>query len=53
MLFLAVFCGFIAGYMLEHRIEKEREETYLQSMIEDLKTDMAFNFRNGRKQDHS
>src|SRR5688500_14429728 len=41
MLFLAVFCGFIAEYLLEHRIEKEREETYIQSMVEDLKTDTA------------
>lgn len=41
MLFLAVFCGFLAEYMLEHRIEGEREEAYINSMIEDLKSDTA------------
>ena len=25
MLFLAVFCGFLAEYQLEHKIEKNRE----------------------------
>ena len=41
MLFLAVFCGFLAEYQLEHKIEKDRERKYMQSMIEDLKTDSA------------
>ncbi len=41
MLFLAVFCGFLAEYQLEHKIEKERESTYIASMIEDLKKDTA------------
>ena len=39
MLFLAVFCGFLAEYQLEHKIEKDRENQYMKSMVEDLKTD--------------
>src|SRR5687767_556542 len=39
MLFLAVFCGFLAEYQLEHKIEKDREYQYMKSMIEDLKSD--------------
>src|SRR5215203_1374939 len=39
MLFLAVFCGFLAEYQLEHRIEKERGEEYIVSLIDDLKDD--------------
>ena len=49
MLFLAVFCGFLAEYMLEHKIEKNREEQFMRSMIEDLKADTA-NIANLRKQ---
>lgn len=41
MLFLAVFCGFLAEYQLEHKIEKERGKQYLLSFYEDLKTDTA------------
>src|SRR5438045_5021839 len=39
MLFLAVFCGFLAEYYLEHRIEKERGNQYVRSMIEDIVSD--------------
>lgn len=39
MLFLAVFCGFLAEYQLEHIIENQREKQYMQSMVEDLKSD--------------
>ncbi len=39
MLFLAVFCGFLAEYQLEHKIEKERGRQYLRSFVEDLETD--------------
>ncbi len=39
MLFLAVFCGFLAEYKLEQTIERHREKDYIISMIEDLKTD--------------
>jgi len=45
MLFLAVFCGFLAEYQLEHKIEKERGMKYIRSFYEDLKTDTA-NFTN-------
>jgi hypothetical protein len=39
MLFLAVFLGFLAEYQLEHKIERERENVYIESMIEDLEAD--------------
>src|SRR6187431_2118670 len=39
MLFLAVFCGFLAEYQLEHMIEKERGKQYIESFYEDLKKD--------------
>jgi hypothetical protein len=39
MLFLAVFCGFLAEYQLEHVIENQREKQYMISMVEDLKSD--------------
>ena len=40
MLFLAVFCGFLAEYQLEHKIEKDREKQYMRSLINDLKVDL-------------
>jgi hypothetical protein len=39
MLFLAVFCGFLAEYQLEHVIEKDREKQYIISLVDDLKED--------------
>jgi hypothetical protein len=39
MLFLAVFCGFLAEYQLEQTIERHREKDYIKSMIEDLRID--------------
>ncbi|ESU26369.1 hypothetical protein FLJC2902T_28550 [Flavobacterium limnosediminis JC2902] len=39
MLFLAVFCGFLAEYRLEHVIEHNREEVLMYSLTEDLQTD--------------
>src|SRR5688572_19875879 len=39
MLFLAVFCGFLAEYQLEHKIESDRGRQYVNSMYEDLKMD--------------
>jgi hypothetical protein len=39
MLFLAVFCGFLAEYQLEHVIEHHREKQYIESMVADLKSD--------------
>jgi len=41
MLFLAVFCGFLAEYQLEHTIEKQKGTDYIKSMIEDLQNDTA------------
>ncbi len=41
MLFLAVFCGFLAEYQLEHVIEHNKEKQFIQSFVEDLKTDTA------------
>ena len=41
MLFLAVFCGFLAEYQLEHKIESDRGTQYVISMYEDLKMDTA------------
>ena|SRR5436190_8319467 len=51
MLFLAVFCGFLAEYQLEHVVEHNREKEYIRSMINDLKTDstriaMNINYNN-------
>ena len=39
MLFLAVFCGFLAEYQLEHKIEKDREKQFVRSFYEDLTAD--------------
>jgi len=41
MLFLAVFCGFLAEYQLEHKIERDRESVYMQNLVDDLKNDTA------------
>ena len=41
MLFLAVFCGFLAEYQLEHVIEKNREKQYIKSFITDLQLDTS------------
>ena len=41
MLFLAVFCGFLAEYQLEHKIEKDREKQFVRSLINDIKIDTA------------
>ena len=41
MLFLAVFCGFLAEYQLEHKIERDREKQFMQTMAEDLKSDTS------------
>jgi hypothetical protein len=39
MLFLAVFCGFLAENIREHRVEKQRGRQYILSFYQDLKTD--------------
>ena len=41
MLFLAVFCGFMAENLREHVIEQRREKQYVKSFIEDLKSDIG------------
>ncbi len=40
MLFLAVFCGFLAEYQLEHKIEKDREKQFITSLSADLQDDI-------------
>lgn len=39
MLFLAVFCGFLAENIREHILEHRQEIQYIRSFIEDLKSD--------------
>jgi hypothetical protein len=39
MLFLAVFCGFLAENYREHVVEHEKERQYIESLIADLKSD--------------
>ena len=41
MLFLAVFCGFLAENIREHIVEKKKGEQYILSFAEDLKKDTA------------
>jgi len=41
MLFLAVFCGFLAENIREHNVEKKKGEQYILSFAEDLKKDTA------------
>ncbi len=39
MLFLAVFCGFMAENFREHQVEHQREKQFMKSMLEDLRAD--------------
>ena len=41
MLFLAVFCGFLAENLREHYVEQQRAKQYMSAMAEDLKQDTA------------
>ncbi|MGB4846348.1 MAG: hypothetical protein WBP41_00420 [Saprospiraceae bacterium] len=41
MLFLAVFCGFLAEYKLEHVIESEREKELASNFYNELKADSS------------
>jgi hypothetical protein len=41
MLFLAVFCGFLAQYFLEHKIEREQGRDFAVSFREDMIKDTA------------
>ena len=50
MLFLAVFCGFLAEYQLEHKIERERANQLKKGLFNDLKTDtMSLNYLDGAR----
>jgi hypothetical protein len=52
MLFLAVFCGFLAENLREHFVEQKREKEYIRSMIEDLKRDTtALSFDNNARKE--
>jgi hypothetical protein len=42
MLFLAVFCGFLAENQREHIVEHQREKVLMKSMVNDLRADSIF-----------
>jgi hypothetical protein len=53
MLFLAVFCGFLAENQREHMVENQREKKFIRSLISDLSSDtnrldIIINLRNQR-----
>ena len=51
MLFLAVFCGFLAEYKLEHIFESEREKELASNFYNELKADSsAFQIAIGNRQ---
>src|SRR6185436_19465863 len=39
MLFLAVFCGFLAENLREHSVEHKREKRFMQNLLQDLGRD--------------
>jgi hypothetical protein len=39
MLFLAVFCGFLAENQREHLVEHQREKQFIRSLFNDIKAD--------------
>ena len=41
MLFLAVFCGFMAENLREHQIEHQRAKQFARSLLSDIKSDTA------------
>ena len=41
MLFLAVFCGFLAENQREHMVEHQREKKFIKSLVSDLTVDAA------------
>jgi len=54
MLFLAVFCGFLAEYQLEHTIENQREKKFISSLVGDVTLDTTalsqiYELRNSRE----
>src|SRR6185369_15216263 len=42
MMFLAVFCGFLAENQREHIVENNRAKEYAALLLEDLKNDSAY-----------
>src|SRR5687768_15021436 len=42
MLFLAVFCGFLAENQREHMVEHKREQKFAKRILADLEEDSAF-----------
>jgi len=49
MLFLAVFCGFLAENQREHMVEHRREKDYMQNLYHDLERDSATMAREKRR----
>lgn len=41
MLFLAVFCGFLAENIREHKVEQHRAKEFAKSLVQDLQKDTA------------
>ena len=41
MLFLAVFCGFLAENQREHLVENRREKQYIRSLVQDIERDIV------------
>jgi len=41
MLFLAVFCGFLAENIREHKVEHQRAKQFARSLVSDIKADTA------------
>jgi hypothetical protein len=41
MLFLAVFCGFLAENQREHMVERNREKEFMTSLVKDLQLDTS------------
>ena len=41
MLFFAVFCGFLAENQRERLVERQREKSYIASLVEDIQLDTA------------
>lgn len=45
MLFLAVFCGFLAEYKLEHVLERQHEKEFAKLLLSDLRADSLYYIR--------
>ena len=41
MLFLALFCGFLAENLREHKVEKNREKKFMKLLIQDVRFDTS------------